>query len=125
MYEKQLPQGLTYQKLYQTNIWFLAWVLKQRRCNPDFNRQILSTPFTVIRKYWSDGQLQFLCSFKNGQWHGVSRGWYRNGQLWWEGHWQNCQQHGLSRQWHPDGQLRLEEEWQNGQLISKNYFQKN
>ena len=70
MYQKKLPQDISYQKLYQINqlkqnIWFLAWVLKQRQCNPGFNQEILSVPFTVQRKYRSDGQLHCINCFKN------------------------------------------------------------
>ena len=149
MHQKKLPQGLTYDKLYQKNnqnIWFLTWVLKKRRCNPDFNQEILSAPFTVQRKYWSNGQLLYLTSYQNGQPHGLGRSWNENGQLWWERewhngqrhglerwwslngklsleeHWQNGQRHGLDRAWFPNGQLRLEEHWQNGKRISRKYF---
>ena len=122
MYQIILPQGLTYEKLYQINeqnIWFLAWVLKQRRCNPDFNQQILSVPFTVIRKYRSNGQLQYLRSYQNCQLHGLYRGWYWNGQLWYKDHWKNGQKHGLYRGWYSNGQLWWERVWQHGQQISK------
>ena len=115
MDQKQLPQGLTYEKLYQQNIWFLAWVLKQRKCNPDFNQQILSTPFTIYRKYRSNGQLDYLRSYQNGQWHGLSRRWLSNGQLEWEHHWQHHQQPGLSRGWYRNGRLSWEERWQNSE----------
>ena len=152
MDQKKLPRGLTYEKLCQPNqnIWFLTWVLKQRGCNPDFNQEILSAPFTVRRQYWLNGQLYCLGCFKNGQPHGFDRGWHDNGQLQSENHWQNGLQDGFSRGWYSNGQLGGEEEWQNGQLhclsriwhrngqlgweaiewqngqlISKNYFQKN
>ena len=126
MEQNKLPQGLTYKKLYQINdqnMWFLAWVLKQRRCNPDFNQEILSAPFTVYRKYRSNGQLDYLISYKNGQRHGLSRGWHPSGQLWWEQEWQYGQKHGLARGWVSNGQLsweqEWEQEWQHGQQISK------
>ena len=143
MDQKKKPQGLTYEKLYQSqsipptwwqwilskiigkptpsspNIWFLAWVLKQRQCNPDFNQQILSVPFFIERDYWSNGQLHYLRSYKNGKWHGLDRLWDRNGQLRCETEWQNGQRDGLSRGWYPNGQLQWEEDWQNGQ---KNRF---
>ena len=121
MDQKQLSQGITYDKLYQQNnqnIWFLACVLKQRRCNPDFNQQILSVPFTIQREYWSNGQLDCLSIYQNGQLHGLSREWDPKGQLQWERHRQNGQLHGLSRGWDENGQLRWEREWQNGKLIS-------
>ena len=114
-----LPQGLTYQKLYQINdqsIWFLAWVLKQRRCNPDFNQQILSDPFFIKRDYRANGQLDYLSIHKNGNLHGLSRGWRPNGQLSWEREWQNGLQDGIVREWHPNGQLMWKEHWQNDQL---------
>ena len=122
MDQKKLPQGLTYEKLYQINdqsIWFLSWVLKQRRCNPGFNQQILSAPFTVGRIYRGNGQLDYLSSYKNEQQYGLERKWqwHPNGQLlWWESHWQNGQKDGLSRGWHRNGQLESDQEWQNGQL---------
>ena len=117
MYQKNLPQGITYEKLYQgQNIWFLTWVLKHRGCNPGFNQEILSAPFTVQREYRANGQLDHLISYKNGQRQGLSRGWYSNGQLQSENHWKNGQQHGLTRLWYRNGQLRWEGNWQNGQL---------
>ena len=118
MNTKILPKDITYQKLYQINhqnIWLLAWVLKQRGCNPSFNQQILSAPFTIERDYRANGQLDHLISYKNGQGHGLDRQWDGNGQLWWESHWQNGQLHGLSRGWHRNGQLESDQEWQNGQ----------
>ena len=120
MYQNKLPKDMTYEKLYQINdqsIWFLAWVLKQRRCNPGFNQEILSTPFTVQREYRVNGQLDYLQCFKNGTKHGLSRQWDRNGQLWWEREWQNGQWHGLSRKWDRNGQLRWESDWKHGKKI--------
>ena len=122
MVQKQLPPGLTYEKVYRQNIWLLAWVLKQRRCNPDFNQEILSIPFTVQREYWSDGQLNFLKSYKNDLLHGLSRQWYENGKLYWEEEWQHGQLHGLSRKLDENGQLCWERVWQNGKYISEQYY---
>ena len=117
-YEKTLTHGLTYEKLYrqnEQNIWFLAWVLKQRRCNPDFNQEILSAPFTVQREYLSNGQLDYLKSYKNCKTHGLSRIWHRNGQLSWETKWQNGLRDGLNRGWHRNGQLSWKDYWLHGQ----------
>ena len=144
----KLPKNISFQDLYledDQTIWFLIWILKQSSpCDRYLSQMILEFPFQVIqnidylgypreyilkngqehgmiRGWYENGQLWYEKYWKNGQRHGLSRWWYHNGQLWREENWKNYQRHGLERWWHSNGQLEYEENWKNGQQHGRQY----
>jgi len=115
----KLPDGNTLESLYQISdqsIWFLTWILKQKRFWPDLTRAVLEQPFTVERQYWSKGHICLIKTHKNYRRHGVHRNWYVNGQLFWEDYWKNGKPNGIRRRWYTNGQIQIEQYWKEGIL---------
>ena len=113
----ELPKDSTLESLYQINnksIWFLIWIFKKEKFWMDLTREVLETPFSVERYYWSNGQIFSLMTHKNNKYHGIDRGWYENGQLWLVRHWKDGRKNGISRSWYESGQLWSEHHWKDG-----------
>ena len=112
----KLLKNTSLQDLYLEDdqiIWFLIWILKQSSpCDRYISEMILESPFQVIQEnYWRNPR-QYIR--KNGQPHGLDRGWFQNSQLWFERNWKNGEPHGLTRGWYWNGQLSYELNWKNG-----------
>jgi len=108
-----LPRGITLESLYQINkpsIWFLIWIFKKNRFWPDLTRVVLEKPFTVKRRYWTNGKIFNIYIKKNTKYCSIYRGWYDNGQLEWEHHYKD----GISRVWSKNGKLINESYWKDG-----------
>jgi len=117
MYLK-LPKNTSLKDLYledDQTIWFLIWILKKAMsCDRYVSEMILETPFQIIKNI-DEYEYQRQYIRKNGQKHGLGRGWFEIGQLLYETHWKNGKPHGLTREWHRNGQLEYEANWENGQ----------
>ena len=115
----KLLKNTSLQDLYledDQTIWFLIWILKKTMpCDQYISEMILESPFQVIQENDFGNRRKYIR--KNGQRHGLLRGWYLNDQLWFENHWKNGLKHGLDRWWNDNGQLKYEENWENGVRI--------
>jgi antitoxin component YwqK of YwqJK toxin-antitoxin module len=65
-------------------------------------------PFTGVMFDESEGHLLAEIPVKDGQVHGLARGWHDNGQLEVEEPFEEGSSHGLRTRWHPNGQKRSE-----------------